>query len=587
MSLGAIRHRRIRRPWLFGSVTVALAIGLSLLIVSAGAVVAPSGFEGNDGNMAVGGNASPPGNGTKDWASSGFGATHFTDPTSNPDDALGQGSKEDDLVPVLTDNGAPPKDDFKDVGNADFLYESSIRVQPNGSANLNVEFNQGTLGTSSNGKTPIRVVGDKLITFDFTSGGSKATITELTWSNSGGTCGDANDSPPCWVNQVALSDTVAEGASNDGTNGRAGDLTAAQNTLTGEALKANRFQEMSINLTAAGILPVGVCKTFALTQIKSRSSGSTGTFNSALKDLVIANRQITNCGAVNITKVDDAGSPLASVKFDLYVDDSPFGAPRGTTPADHTLAPDSNGHALNCTTGADGKCSIADIPFGHYWVVEDPTTIPAGHNGAPDQAINVTGSTAIALNFINPRQPGSIDIHKQDDTPVGDGGPNALANVTFTVYKDVAPLGGTSAGAEDKTVANTVATCTTDSAGDCPTITGVQLGQYWVVEGTPPTGYSAAADQLVVLSTGGQNVPLTFTDPRKHRVIVIVCHEGTNDLYSSNVTIGSTTSASIAAVPGGAHFTNVTEADLCGIGGASFGGLGHGSQTATVSLATH
>jgi hypothetical protein len=109
-----------------------------------------------------------------------------------------------------------------------------------------------------------------------------------------------------------------------------------------------------------------------------------------------------------------------------------------------------------------------------------------------------------------------------------------------------------------------------------------------VVEGTPPTGYGAADDQNINL-TGNQTVNLTFTDPRLHKVIVLVCHEGSNTLYSStdNVTFDGDTKTSISSVPSALSAKGVTQADLCGIGGASFGGKAHGSYDATVDIASH
>ena len=535
-----IATRRRRGGLLIGGLALS---GLMFMLVSASATVAPSGFEGNDGNMALGNSLVPADLGTKDWATlSSSAVDRLDDSTTSSDDSLGKGSKEDDLVANVVTQSVPPKDDFKHVflsgehvGGKDFLYLSSIRAAPNGSANLNVELNKGTDGNNENGPpaTPKRVAGDRLITFDFKSGGSP-TITILKWatatSNPGATCADSNSSLPCWIEQTSLPPAEAEGAANDGLNGRAGALTAAQNALTGEALAANTFQEMSVNLTDTGVLPAGVCETFAVTQVKSRASGATGTFNSALKDLVIANHPISNCGSVKIHKEDDDGSPLAGVHFDLYTDVAPEGGSRGAGDTKTTLG---------CTTDADGDCTIADVPLGRYWVVEDPATKPANHDLAPDQNINITtGGQEVSLTFVNPRQPGSIDIHKVDDLPSSAGGPNDLAGATFTVYKDKAPLGGSAPGPEDTTV---VDTCTTVAGGDCPTMSNIPLGQYWVVETGPVPGYATAPPQHVVLDTGGETVGLTFVDPRKHRVIVLVCHQGTNTLDVAPVTVGSTT----------------------------------------------
>ncbi|MGH2840193.1 MAG: MSCRAMM family protein [Solirubrobacteraceae bacterium] len=565
------------------------------MLVGASATVAPSGFEGNDGNILLGNTLLQPGQlGTEDWANLSPAATRIDDSTSNTDDSLGKGAKEDDEPPTVVSQSVPPKDDFRNVflatehiGTSDFLYQSSIRVSPNGSANLNVELNKSST-LSSNGKTPVRTAGDRLITFDFTSGGSTATITTLTWatptSNPGATCADSNDSLPCWFNQVTLDPTEAEGAANDGLAGRQGAMTAAQNPLTNVALGANTFQEMAINLTAAGILPEGVCETFAVTQIKSRSSGSQGTFNSALKDLVVANRPISNCGSVKIHKQNDAGTALANVKFDLYKDNAPAGGTRG---AEDTQT------SFTCTTNSSGDCTIANVPLGRYWVVEDPATVPAGHNAAPDQNITITtGGQEVSLTFVNPRQPGSITIHKQDDS----ANPNPLPGVRFDLYTDNSPFGGAPPHAANDTIVAPALFCVTNASGDC-TISNVPLGRYWVVEDptTVPAGHSAAADQNVNLTTGGQNISLTFTDPRKHRVIVIVCHEGTDTLTTGNVTLdGVGPRGSITAVPQALADKGVNQSDLCSTAtgklagsGAVFGGLGHGTFQGSVAIPTH
>jgi hypothetical protein len=109
---------------------------------------------------------------------------------------------------------------------------------------------------------------------------------------------------------------------------------------------------------------------------------------------------------------------------------------------------------------------------------------------------------------------GSITVHKTD----ADG---ALAGAGFTLYKDVAPTGGSAAGAEDETAANTVDTCTTDSSGNC-SFTNVKKGDYWVVETTVPAAHDAAPDQHVSITAGDQVVPLSFVDPIQHGTITVV-----------------------------------------------------------------
>jgi hypothetical protein len=57
-------------------------------------------------------------------------------------------------------------------------------------------------------------------------------------------------------------------------------------------------------------------------------------------------------------------------------------------------------------------------------------------------------------------------------------------------------------------------------------------------------------------------------------VTVLVCHEGTNTLAASDVTNGGDSGTTLASPPAG-----LTEAQLCGLGGARFEDLPHGDKT--------
>ena len=105
---------------------------------------------------------------------------------------------------------------------------------------------------------------------------------------------------------------------------------------------------------------------------------------------------------------------------------------------------------------------------------------------------------------------GSVKIHKTDDN-------GALAGAGFTLYKDVAPIGG-SKGAGDTVVAGS---CTTDASGDC-TIADVKPGDYWAVETTVPAGHDAAPNQHVTIAAADQVVELSFNDPIQKGHIIVV-----------------------------------------------------------------
>ena len=193
---------------------------------------------------------------------------------------------------------------------------------------------------------------------------------------------------------------------------------------------------------------------------------------------------------------------------------------------------------------------------------------------------NSTGSTAtrtatfrveagetVKCTFNN-RQRGQINIHKVDDADPA----AALDGAVFTLYTDNAPLGGTR-GVEDIV---TLLTCTT-VAGDC-SITNVVPGRYWVVETTGVPGHDLAADQNVTI-TAGQTVSLTFIDPRKFKVIVLVCKESDNSLYSSTVTVDGENKSSLG--------TAANESTLCALGGASYAGKHIGPHPANVNIPTN
>jgi hypothetical protein len=603
------RHRRIRRRWLLGGSVVLTAVACLFLIASASGNLTGSSFESGDGNMKV--NTS----GNKDWQNVSFFYVNDLESTGS-DDAYLSGQKQDTACPVIDLHGSPPKDDFTDVatyseviGTKTYLYGATLRYQSNGNAAENVELNKGTNGfcQDANGddtELVARVAGDKLIAIDYVSGGPQFHV--LTWVTSGA-CNVSSHTAPCWGATVqTIGAAGAEGAINPAQ------IPSGENYIgPAGAVGKEKFAEFGINLTDAGIIPAGECETFTQSTFGSRSSGSS--FVSTTKDITVVNHPISNCGLINIHKEDDAGNPLEGVAFNIYKDLGPnFGPPdgAGSNQDAYDDTEDSTTSAGTCTTNADGDCTIVDVTIAKYWIVEDPNTVPDGYNAAPDQWANITtAGQEVNLTFVDPRQPGTVTIHKVDDTPADDGGPNPLGGVTFNLYEDLGPSFGPPDGngsnqdaydpLEDSTTS--AASCTTKTAanatldepiGSC-TISSVANGLYWVVEDstTVPSGYTAAADQYADVNAGGSSVDLTFTNPRTHRVIVIVCHEGSNTLDSSDVTLpdGSTdtgdTKASVSAVPSGADWADVTESDLCSIGGAQFGGLGHGDVKANVDVA--
>ncbi len=264
-------------------------------------------------------------------------------------------------------------------------------------------------------------------------------------------------------------------------------------------------------------------------------------------------------GTISIHKTGLNGGDLPGATFTLYVNNSPL-ASRG---AEDTVT------AKTCTTNASGDCTISGVNPGNYWAVE--TTTPAGYYTAPDQAV-VVGFGAAAhvgdsdsLTFHDPVVPGTVSITKTDD------GGNALPGAEFTLYTDASPFGG-SRGAGD-TITNPVKKCTTGAGGTCD-ITGVTPGKYWVVETVTPAHYETAADKAITVGLGaaahvGATVPVSIIDRRKDRVVVLVCHEGTDTLHSRDVTVNGVKKQSLAA----GSLSGADQKEICDLGGASYGDI--------------
>jgi len=433
-----------------------------MLPLSALANLAGSTFESNYGNLIVntGGNT--------DWANAPNRVVGIDLPSGTGDNSFGQGTKEDDPnVTVVSGSIPPQKSDLtrfyvgsEFVTGSNFLYLAWERSNVLGSANMDFELNQKTQPnlTTTGPKLLNRTAGDLLITFDF--GGSGAPVLGLlTWVTSGSAsqCFSAN-SVPCWGNRVNLSAAgFADGAVNS---------VSVLDPISGATLPAGTFGEAAVNLTSSGVFPAGTCEAFGSVFLKSRSSAS---FPAEVKDFVAPQPvNITNCGTVNIHKVDDLNAPLQGAVFTLYTDNAPIGGSRG---AEDTIT------TLTCTTLASGDCSILSVPFGDYWVVE--TTGVPNHDLAADQAVHLDQNTpnlTVSLTFVDPRQPGAIKVTKTRKHAADGPGDHPHAGVSFTVN-----------GVTKATDANGVA---------C--FDGLVFGSYTVHE-TVPAGYAGEADKSVLV----------------------------------------------------------------------------------------
>jgi hypothetical protein len=534
------RHRHGGRWWLIGTTLTAAAAFMVFFVVSSGANLPGSTFEGNDGNLVV--NTA----GNTDWANAPNRVRGDDLPSGGSDNSFGGGTKEDDPnVNVVSGSIPPNKSDLtrfyvasEFTGGSNFLYLAWERSNVLGSANMDFELNQKAQPdlTTAGAKSLVRTAGDILITFDF--GGSGAPVLGLLkWVTSGpaSQCFSAN-SVPCWGNRVNLSAAgFAEGAVNSVT---------VTDPIANVSLPANTFGEAAINLTAAGVFPAGTCEALGSAFLKSRASAS---FPAEVKDFVAPQPvNISNCGTVNIHKQDDVGAPLAGAVFTLFKDNAPLdGAP--------PHGAEDTATSLTCTTDASGNCQIQSVPFGDYWAVE--TTGVPNHDLAADQSFSLTQSTpnqTISLTFVDARQPGAILVTKLRKHAAEGTGDHPQSGVDFTV--------------------NGV-TKTTDASGQA-CFDNLPFGSYTVHE-TTPAGYSGEADKTVVVD----NTAKCTDSPFGGETVTFHNTPLTNITLSVDSQIDGGTSSTIDC-GGGATGTTGPNGD----GSVSRNNLAPGTYTCTVVI---
>lgn len=458
-----MNHHSRRLPTRATVVVALVLVGGLLTSSTAGAAHAPGTLSGSifeieaDANLRLDHPATTPPT-SADWAS--VPETRRSDtPSGSGDNAFGQGAKEDTASPTIVSGSIPPnKSDLKTFGvyqegttSSGFLHLFWSRVQdPSGTTNMDFEFNARHCtptqippdpDCSANGVTPIRSTGDLLITYDLANGGSTAVMGRRTWNGS------------AWGPYTTFG-ANAVGTVNTSTipNGEADGLGAHSLRTFGEA---------SVRLSS--ILPPTGCAGFGSAYLKSRSSDS---FSAALKDFIEPVAvTISNCGSVQIQKNDDSTtpSPLSGAIFTLYLDVPPLGTARGV--GDTAVSG-------TCTTDATGACSIINVPFGPYWVVETTT----------------------------------------------------------------------------------------------------------------PSGYATADEQLTAVSSTTPTVSLTFVDPRLFKVIVLVCKQSDNSLYSSNVSLPSGSANAADTKKSLGTSDTPSAAALCGLSGAAFSGLQTGVKQVAVDI---
>lgn len=592
---------------------MALAALILAIGASAGQVSDAAGFEGADANLAdnaavgIDWNTFDPVDWTgtapdrvaidleAGWQFEGLEDAQVT----TSDDSFAGGTKQDDACATVNTGKAPNKDDLKriylaskTVSGHTYLMLGWVRIPQNSpapSAHIGFEFNSGGTAcsngsglvqrTADNPATPTVNEADMLIIYNFEGGNTTPIITLSRWVTSG-SCDVGSNNPPCWSPKVVLPPATAEAQVNHGGGSvpGAGIVDELSPPSTGQAsvsetLGVKEFGEAAIDLTNAGVFAPGLCATFGTASAVSRSSGQTE--QAQMKDLVgPASFTLTNCGSLQVVKNDPDGGPLSGAQFKIYKDDSDgVFEPSDGNPAGADVLQKS------CTTTGDGtgNCTLSSLLIGDkYWVLE--TQAPSGYVIPASQTnpllITITSSGVHTATFTNNPALGDLKVVKKDDAN------NLMSGVTFT-------LKGTS------DVGNLVDLSCTTVSGEC-TFSNVEVGTYTLDEDatTLPAGYSKDPSlPKSVAVTSGSLTTVNVTNPRTHKVIVIVCHEGTNTLATTPVQELPASSAtnptpknSIGQVPAGLVAKTVTQADLCGIGGASFGGLGHADKDLRAQL---
>ena len=258
-------------------------------------------------------------------------------------------------------------------------------------------------------------------------------------------------------------------------------------------------------------------------------------------------------GHIIIDKVTDPSGDPTSFPFTLS------GGPAGISQT-FSLTDAATPHDSGAILPGSGYSAAETLP--PHWAQVSATC----SDGSPVTNINLNGGETITCTFTNVRA-ATLNIHKQDDRG------NPLRGAVFTLFVDNAPLGGSPPHGTEDTA--TALSCTTGADGNC-TIDNVPPRQYWVVETTGVPGYRTAPDQNVVL-TSGQTASLTFVDPRKFKVIVLVCQESNNQLYASTVTVDGQTKVSSPAGSAG-------ESLCASTAGASYGDKLTGNHPANVNI---
>jgi hypothetical protein len=447
------------------------------------------------------------------------------------DDAFGQGTSENNPVPTIVSGSIPPnKSDLQRFGiyreansSGKFLDLFWSRVNsPSGTVDMDFELNKlacdGTKTNCANNATnsgspvyvtPIRSVGDRLITYDLANGGTQPTISIYSWSGS------------AWTNGTVISGAAGEalGSINFSTiTGTDSGGLAAKDPFT--------FGEVSISYKALFSESSG-CGTFGSVYLKSRSSN---TFTDELKDFVAPQGvQITNCTELTTNSsnqstaqtlsstntisdtatLSGAANPTGTITFKAYGPFDIASTASGDTCVDSgTTANLAFTSGTQSLTGPDsgGKysatASFVPASAGRYeWV--------ASYGGDPNNGASATKCGDANEASLVMETPGVSTTLSTSSANVGDkvhdeatlswsSSFKPSGTVTYTVYSDetCSTEATTGAGKQISAQPGAVTVSSDGSVPKSPEVTFQQSGTYyWQAAYGGDSNYNAAKSE--------------------------------------------------------------------------------------------
>jgi hypothetical protein len=535
--------------------------------------------------------------------------------TGNNDNAFGQGTSENDAVPTIVNDSIPPnKSDLLNFG----VYEERTATKtyvalywarinnPSGTTNMDFELNQNSCDPSkpaattppgnicsSNGVTPARLSGDRLVIYNLSSGGTVVDILEREWNGS------------AWVNEQTLSTTgKAIGSINYDAL-----TTAADNDGLG-VLDSLTFGEVVVDFQAL-LGSNQTCGSFGSVYLKSRSSDS---FSAEIKDFVTPKPvTLTNCTAISTTATQsvtvgnsisdtatltNANSPTGFAVFKVYSDATCT-----------TLVTTINGSNWSGSNGTYTSTATYSSPAvgTYYWIAsyagDANNSAAAGACGDSGETSTVTKANPSISTSANESVTVGADIH---DTATLSGAVQTNGSVggaiEFKVYGPFTGADPTQDVCNSNTLASTIAGSALsgpDASGNftsTATYTPGAVGRYrWTASYNGDTKNNAVAETACIapgeLDTVGKASPSITTSANETVTVGADIHDTAtlSGAVQTNGSVGGTIEFKVYGPFTGADPTQ----DVCNsntlastIAGSALTGPVNGNFTSTATYTT-